>query len=198
LAAIPQDNMSDSGKSLLAQARKFDQRALGEIYDVYSDALYKYAMGKLGNPHLSEDFVAETFQRFLEALHKGGGPKEYIQAYLYRTLHNLIADYYRREPPPPLQLEENRLKDKGEEPDGYVTNKQRADRLRWALRQLTPGQQEVIILRYLQGLDHQEISRIMDKSIGAVKSQQHRGLASLERILLGGKEGNAGGQRWKY
>ena len=96
---------SDPGK-LIEKARIFDQEALGEIYDLYSDALYAYAFKHVGSNQAAEDLVAETFKRFLLALQRGGGPKEHLQAYLYRITHNLITDIYRREPPPSLEIKE--------------------------------------------------------------------------------------------
>jgi RNA polymerase sigma-70 factor (ECF subfamily) len=173
-----------SEKRLIRKARQFDQVALGEIYDTYSDPLYKYAVRRVGNPQLAEDFVAETFQRFLEALEKGGGPDDYLQAYLYRITHNLITDHYRREPPPPLQLEEDRIQSDLDQPAQIVGQHIQAERVRRALRLLTPGQQQVIVLKYLQGWSNQEVARAMDKTVGAIKSQAHRALNALERILL--------------
>ena len=175
--------MTKKQSGLLKKARSFDQQALGEIYDQYSGPLFDYAVRRVGSPQLAEDLVAETFQRFLEALQKGGGPEEYLQAYLYRITHNLITDHYRREPPPPLQLDEERLHQEEGGPKEIVARRLQAENLRRALQRLTPGQQQVIVLKYLQGFSNQEVARVMEKSVGAIKAQAHRGLASLERIL---------------
>jgi RNA polymerase sigma-70 factor (ECF subfamily) len=172
----------DQGK-LLERARTFDQEALGEIYDLYSDALYAYAFKHVGSTQLAEDLVAETFQRFLKGLKGGGGPTDHLQAYLYRITHNLITDTYRREPPPALELEEDRLAEEDQEPAGIVSERQEADLVRRALRLLSPDQRQVIVLRFLEGWSTLEIAQAMEKSIGAVKAQQHRGLAALQRIL---------------
>lgn len=172
----------DQGK-LLERARTFDQEALGKIYDLYSDALYAYAFKHVGSTQLAEDLVAETFQRFLKGLKSGGGPTDHLQAYLYRITHNLITDTYRREPPPALELEEDRLAEEDQEPAGIVSERQEADLVRRALRLLPPEQRQVIVLRFLEGWSTLEIAQVMEKSIGAVKAQQHRGLAALQRIL---------------
>ncbi|HJS30247.1 MAG TPA: sigma factor, partial [Anaerolineales bacterium] len=81
---------------LLEQARLLDEGALAEIYDRYSDELYRYSLRLLGDVHLSEDCVMDSFSRFLKALHRGGGPDTYLRAYLYRIAHNWITDHYRR------------------------------------------------------------------------------------------------------
>jgi RNA polymerase sigma-70 factor (ECF subfamily) len=95
-----------SDKELLKSARAFDQQTLAEIYDQYSPKLYRYAIRLLGDDTQAEDCVAETFSRFLNALQQGGGPKEHLQAYLYRIAHNWITDQYRRQSPVPLEQEE--------------------------------------------------------------------------------------------
>jgi RNA polymerase sigma-70 factor (ECF subfamily) len=176
--------MSYNPEELLERARTFDQAALGEIYDHFSDALYAYAYKQVGDSQIAEDLVSETFKRFLIALERGGGPKEYLKAYLYRITHNLITDLYRREPPPSLELDEERLKEDDVDPSGIVSNLQEADFVRRALKLLSPEQRQVIVLRFLEGWTSQEIAQAMDKTLGAVKALQHRGVTALQRILL--------------
>jgi RNA polymerase sigma-70 factor (ECF subfamily) len=54
---------------------------------------------------------------------------------------------------------------------------------RKAIRSLTPDQQKVISLKYLENWSNDEIARVLKKPVGAVKSLQHRALASLQRLL---------------
>ncbi len=176
--------MDSKSELLLKKARQYDQNALAEIYDLYSDALFAYAFKHVGKSQVAEDLVAETFSRFLKALERGGGPKEHLRAYLYRITHNLITDSYRREPPPPLELEEELLSEEGADPISIVADMQDADRVRNALRLITPEQSQVITLRFLEGWSGLEIAQAMDKSLGSIKALQHRGLAALQRILL--------------
>jgi RNA polymerase sigma-70 factor (ECF subfamily) len=58
-----------------------------------------------------------------------------------------------------------------------------ADQARSALWRLTPEQRQVILLRYFQGLGNEEIARVVDKPVGAVKALQHRALNALRRIM---------------
>lgn len=180
--------MSRDQIKLIRLARNFNQAALAEIYDQFSDPLYKYAYKQVGDSQVAEDLVAEAFKRFLGALSRGGGPKEHLRAYLYRIVHNLITDLYRREPPPPLELDEDRIEKEDQEPSRFITKEQEADRVRLALKLVTPEQRQVIMLRFLEGWNTQEIAQSMNKSIGAIKALQHRGLAALERILLEGED----------
>jgi RNA polymerase sigma-70 factor (ECF subfamily) len=57
------------------------------------------------------------------------------------------------------------------------------DRLTQALSYLTDEQYEVILLRFLEGLDLETTAQMLGKSIRAVKSLQYRGLRALRRVL---------------
>ena len=169
---------------LLQRARKFEEAALAEIYDQFSDDLYRYAMRLLGDQNLAEDCVAETFSRFLQALQRGGGPKEYLRAYLYRVSHNWITDHYRRKEIDPKDLLGDEDPVEIEDPSSIVHSQLEAEKVRQALRYLTDAQRQVITLKFLQGWNNQEIAAAIDKPVGAVKSLQHRALAALKRVLL--------------
>jgi RNA polymerase sigma-70 factor (ECF subfamily) len=56
-------------------------------------------------------------------------------------------------------------------------------RLAAAMTELTEDQRQVIILRFIEGMSCKEAGLMLDKSTGAVKALQHRGLAALARIL---------------
>lgn len=177
------DKTNEAG--LLNRAKAFDTQALAVIYDRYSPALYAYAMRLLGDECLAEDCVAETFARFLKALQAGRGPDEYLQAYLYRIAHNWIVDVYHHQPPPPFELDENIREDDEILPEKQLSLRMEQERVRGALRMLTPDQRQVIVLRYIEGWDNVEVAEAVQKPVGAVKALQHRALASLRRWLLG-------------
>ncbi len=177
--------MDSKQELLLKKARQYDQKALAEIYDLFSDALFAYAFKHVGDSQIAEDLVAETFSRFLKALERGGGPNDHLRAYLYRITHNLITDLYRREPPPPLELEEELLPEEGANPTIILDEMEDAERVRNALRLITPEQRQVITLRFLEDWSGPEIAQAMEKSLGSIKALQYRGLAAMQRILLG-------------
>jgi RNA polymerase sigma-70 factor (ECF subfamily) len=166
----------------MERARRFDRQALAEIYDRYSPGLFRYAMHLLGQADLAEECVAETFSRFLQALKAGKGPGEYLQAYLFRVARNWISDLFRRERPSE-ELQEERWSDPTQDPVVTAELGFRRRRLRQALRQLTPDQQQVILLKFGEGWENEAIARSLHKPVGAVKSLQHRALIRLQKIL---------------
>src|SRR5512146_644432 len=133
----------NSETRLLEQARCFDLTALGEIYECYSPGVFRYAIRLLGDRAVAEECVAETFSRFLKALHNGGGPQEYLQAYLYQVAHHWITDYYRRQRLPTIPLDEE-LVNEEDDPARAATDNIDRQRVRAAMRMLTPEQRQVV------------------------------------------------------
>ncbi len=175
-------NFVDSEKALLRRARHLDKRALAEVYDLFSPRLYRYSLRLLGNPGVAEECVADTFERFLLAVQGGGGPREYLQAYLYRIAHNWVTDYYRRNPFPDISLDPNLQVNP--DLDKTLIETMQTESLRNALARLTADQRQVIALKYIEGWANEQISLAISKSTGAVKALQHRGLLNLQKMLI--------------
>jgi RNA polymerase sigma-70 factor, ECF subfamily len=169
--------------ALLPQAYQLDERALTQIYEALSPALYRYAYRLLGNAADAEDIVAETFHRLLLTLRHGHGPQQHLSAYLYRIAHNLITDRYRRQPLSDFSLDAALEVSRDDGPETSASLHIAEDRARAALWKLTADQRLVISLKYLEGLSNEEVAVALGKPIGAVKSLQHRALEALRRSL---------------
>ena len=172
---------------LIQRAGRFEPAALAEIYDCYSPGVFRYAVRLLGDANLAEDCVADTFTRYLIALRGGGGPRDHLQAYLYRIAHNWITDQYRRQPPPPLPLLDE-TPGADEDVLQSVIDALQARQVRGALVGLTPEQRQVIVLKYLEGWKNEAVALAIKKPVGAVKALQHRALDALRRALLPERE----------
>jgi RNA polymerase sigma-70 factor, ECF subfamily len=170
-------------RKLLNGARSFDLNTLGLIYERYSPGLFRYSMRLLGNENLAEDCLADTFARFLVALKNDHGPDDHLQAYLYRIAHNWITDSYRRSPPVSYELTDAFPTDQPN-PEMTAEKRLRQQRVRLALRSLTNEQQQVVVLRFIEGWDHREIAAALGKPMGAVKALQHRAVDKLKVLLL--------------
>ncbi len=168
-------------QELLRLAFQLDTRALAIIYDNYSPGVYRYAMRLLGDPTCAEDCVAETFARFLNSLRERRGPRDHLQAYLYRIAHNWIVDLFRKHEQT-FELSEA-LCSEADIPEEEAAKHIRQRQVRSAIRHLTPDQQMVISLKYLEDLNNDEVARALQKPVGAVKSIQHRALQALHNLL---------------
>jgi RNA polymerase sigma-70 factor, ECF subfamily len=173
-----------SEKDLLLGAQRLDPNALGQIYNEYNSGLYVYAMYLLGDPDLAEECVSETFSRFLKAVYSGSGPQSHLKAYLYRIAHNWITDCFRRKAPVPLETIEDMPSDNDQLSLQNIVDKNiRQSRIRTALKQLIETQRQVIVLRFLEGWDNEEIASAISKPPSAIKSIQYRAIENLKKIL---------------
>lgn len=173
-----------SEQNLLERAQHLERHALGEIYDQYSPRLFRYAARLLNNADLAEECVAEVFSRFLHALQAGNGPRNHLQAYLYRIAHNWIIDYWRTKPPPVDELDEQLAGDAKNDPLSVFVRQIEHAQVHEALTQLTAEQHHVILLKFVEGLNNEEIAAVLGKPISAIKSLQHRAIGTLRRHLL--------------
>lgn len=173
---------------LLRRVHQLDTGALAEVYDQFSPGVYRYAMRLLGDVTLAEDCVSETFSRLLKALHNGQGPQDHLQAYLYRIAHNWITDQYRRQPPAPYELDENLTSGETDSPLEATMQNIQQERIRQALKQLPDAQRQVIVLRFLEGWNVQEVAASLKRTPGAIKAIQHRATTSLRKFLAAQEE----------
>lgn len=169
---------------LLDAARSMNQEALIKIFDLYSSALYNYALRICNDPLEADQIVGDVFARLLEQLSAGNGPSTNLRSYLYETTYHLVIDkvrYARREAP--LETVDF-LRSDG---PNTVTNLE--DRILFEAvilaikNQLTEDQRHVIILRFLEGFSLRETATIIGKEVYNVKVIQNRGVAKLRKAL---------------
>lgn len=136
----------------------------------------------------------------LTAVKQGHGPRDNLKAWLYQTAHHLVIDYYRRQKHRNHLALSDDLIDASDDPVRSAEGHLSAKRVRAALHCLTLEQQQVIVLKYLEGLSNAEVSDITGKPVGAVKSLQHRALVALRSELTrrpGGRPTHTGrGSGW--
>jgi RNA polymerase sigma factor (sigma-70 family) len=80
---------------VLDTVKTFDKQSLIRIYEQHSSELFRYAYRMLGDSHLAEDCVSETFSRFLRVARENRQSIREVRPYLYRIAHNWITDHFR-------------------------------------------------------------------------------------------------------
>jgi RNA polymerase sigma-70 factor (ECF subfamily) len=170
-------------QTLLERAKRYDEAALGELYDRYAPRIYAYIYRRVSDAHLAEDLTGEVFVRVIQAIRSEKFWKTSFQGWLYRIAHNLVVDHYRRQPESPELMLDERLLAAEDDPADAVAQRLSRRQLVAAMHRLTPDQQQVVVLRFAEGLTAREVAEIMNKSVGAVEALQHRALATLRRVL---------------
>ena len=170
-------------QELLRQVRSLDESALETIFDTYYQPLYRYIYYHVRHVGTAEDLAADVFSRMLDQISKGRGPKQHLRGWLYRVAHNLIVDDSRRHVHRDHEPLDERVVSFGPDVESQVQTSVLRQQAWAALGKLTTRQRDVIVLRFLEGQENQEIAQILGMSVGAVKALQHRGLASMRRHL---------------
>ena len=167
---------------LLRRVRAHEPAALAELYDRYAPRLYAYLYRRLGDQALAEDLVSDVFVRALEALRRDQFAATALQAWLYRLAHNRLIDHYRQAgPAAPQALDPTAPA--GEDVPAAAADAAEQGAVRAALLRLTAEQQQIITLRFGEGLSAPAVAAALGKPETAIRSLQHRALAALRRLL---------------
>ncbi len=170
-------------EGLIRRAREYDPQALALLYRHHVGAIYRYIHLRVGREDLAEDLTADVFLKMLEGIESFGYRGVPFAAWLFRIAHDRVVDYFRRQARKETVSLSERLSAPGEGPAAMTEAALARERLRQAFGRLTEGQQQVIVLKFGEGLTNAEVGRLLEKSEGAVKSLQHRALVSLRRFL---------------
>ena len=172
----------------LVGARRREPAAVTRIYAAYAPALFRFFLAAVGDRPTAEDLTGEVFKSAIEGLPRFRGPVEALGGWLFGIARHDLSDYRRRQARNPVQpledlLEGAALAGGAVDPEELALERLEGDRVLAALRQLTCDQREVLLLRLVADLTAPEVAGILHKSTEAVKALQHRGLASLARLL---------------
>ena len=173
-------------RKLVERAQAGDRDALEELYLLHFDRIYSYLHMTVGNRHDAEDLTTQTFLRMLESIGKFRFQSAPFSAWLFRIAHNLSMDHFRatrrwqpeEEVPEPPGTEERSAEDEAFQSIGRRSMLE-------LIGDLSPEQQQVLTLKFVFNFSNGEAATILDKTEGAVKSLQHRALASLQKQVAG-------------
>jgi RNA polymerase sigma-70 factor, ECF subfamily len=171
----------------LTAARRREPAAVTRVYAAYAPRLFRFFLAAVGDRPTAEDLTGDVFKSAIEGLPRFRGPVEALGGWLFTIAHHDLSDYRRqaRYLVQPLDelLEEAALAGGAVDPAELALDRVEGERVLAALRQLSPDQREVLLLRMAAGLPAPEVAAIVGKTTGAVKALQHRGVASLARVL---------------
>lgn len=191
-------------QALVARAR-VDAAAFGELYDWYLPRIHAYVIRRVGDRDVAQDVTATSFERALEAVRRPGFRNDSFGGFLYRVAANAIVDHARRSRRTvPLGAragdfagdtsadnagDDDRDGDvSGTEPgDDRATHALAAaldrDTIRRALLQLSETHRQVIVMKFLDGLEIDEACAILDCSRATFAVKLHRALAALRGAM---------------
>jgi RNA polymerase sigma-70 factor (ECF subfamily) len=172
----------------LAAARRREPAAVTRLYTAYAPVLFRFFVAAVGDRPTAEDLTGDVFKSAIEGLPRFRGPVEALGGWLFQIARHDLSDYRRRQARSLVQplddlLEEAAAAGGAVDPEELALDRVEGDRVLATLWRLTSDQREVLLLRLVGDLTAPEVAGILHKSTEAVKALQHRGLASLARVL---------------
>jgi RNA polymerase sigma-70 factor (ECF subfamily) len=178
---------------LVSRARDGDTDAFGALFERHYPRILDYLYHQTLRVATAEDLTSNTFYAALRGLARFRGEAPF-GLWLYRIATNELRMWRRarRRHPEPQRLdaveeEQARLRSVrgggGEGPAEEAEKARQFARVRRAILQLGVRYQEVLVLRYFEGLDNDQVAQVLGKRVGTVKSRVHRGLEQLKTIL---------------
>jgi len=183
-AAPSRGASSQDLKLLVERAQQGNRDALEELYLLHFDRIYSYLHMSVGNRHDAEDLTTQVFVKMLESIGKFRWRSAPFSAWLFRIAHNLAMDHFRANKrwQPEEEVPEPDPGDRSAAEEEALESIGRQSMLEM-IGKLSHEQQQVLTLKFVFNFSNAEAATILDKTEGAIKSLQHRALASLQRQL---------------
>ena len=185
--------MMDSAlEKALVEKAKSDPQAFGSLFDAHYPEILRYVLRRTANVQAAQDITSEVFSKAFAGIGKFRWQGIPFSAWLYRIANNETADYYKHGKIQLISVDEVPESGMGSSPDAedeLITAELELKRhqqyliLHDNIVKLDNKYQEVIALRFFQDKQLSEISEILGKPEGTVKSLLHRGLAKLKLFM---------------
>jgi len=168
---------------LVAATKDGDAEAFGQLFDHYSEPVYRYIASRVQRPADAEDLTQIVFVKALEALPRYEPRGIPFGGWLFRLARNTVIDHVRTRHDH-AELDELTDRSTGERgPEELVLTKQEIESVGRALGALTDEQRDVIALRFFAGLSTREAAAAMGKREGTIRGLQFRAIGALRRQL---------------
>lgn len=188
--------MERSDRELLRQCRLGDKGAFEELVERYQRKVMAVALGMVRNPDDAMEITQDAFVKAYENIASFKGESSFY-TWIYRIVVNKAIDLRRRQRRKPTVALEDRgrqadrddswedsLADEGPiDPYERTRSMEMSERMQEAIDELTPDHKAVIVLREVEGLSYEEISRVMRCSKGTVMSRLHYARKKLQNRL---------------
>lgn len=184
ISNVSEGVMTPEQETLIQQAKSGDSQAISQLYRNHAQMIYRFIAFRVPTTDDAEDLTSEVFTRMIEGLASYEITGVPFEAWLYRIASHRVADFYRKRSRRKQDVElTDHLSNDEPLPEESLQRREEFKQLRAAIAFLNDEQQDVLILRFIENKNHQEVAEILGKSLSAVRTIQHRALVQLSRLL---------------
>lgn len=173
----------DSDDELMARIAAGDAQAFALLYERWSAPVHTFLVRLVGDRHLAEDLLQESFLRLWRARHEYQAAARF-RAWLFTITRRLVIDRARQAriawEDDPAALDRVIAPERA---DHRQEAREVLGRVERALADLAPAQREVVLLSRVAGMSAEEIAEVIGSTPGAVRVALHRALRRLAALL---------------
>ena len=168
----------------LVEAARYDRTAFAQLFRRHYDEILRYCTRRLSGRETAEDITSAVFLKMVNNFDTFRGDDGGFRVWLYRIATNEINSHFRKvgrharfleslqNQPPPDDAPDPGLRD---------DNQTRIAHLHQAMAKLKPAYRDIVALRYFQGLNSEEIGKILGTKPVTVRSKLARALRMIEK-----------------
>lgn len=168
---------------LVKKSIKGNRKAFEELIDMYSDRLYREAYLRCKHEEDVREIIQETIYK---AYRNIGSLREpmYFKTWISKILINVCNDY----------LSKNGMVDLQHDESAYVKEIVVEDKVEIkidlynAIDELEDKYKDAIILRYIEDLKIEEISKVLDRPVNTIKTHLRKAINDMKKLLKEGYE----------
>lgn len=190
--------MSDNERTLVERAQSGDIEAFEKLIEGCQKKVFNIAFRMIGNYEDANELAQEVFLKAFRSIKKFKGDSLF-STWIYKVTSNVCLDEIRKRKNKMVfsldeEIEYGDGEIKRQIPDNAPTPEVEAELneikkvVNKSIQELPSDYKSIIILRDIQGLSYEEISRIFECPEGTVKSRINRARQALKKILQGKKE----------
>jgi RNA polymerase sigma-70 factor (ECF subfamily) len=183
----------DEEKLLIEQAKDGDEGSFETLILSCKGKAFNIALRYMNNESDALDVIQESFIKIFRHLSKFNGESKF-DTWAYRIVVNTCHDFIRKSKnkynvvPISISEEEEQpqfeIKDQSPQPEEMILRKEESAYIVRCLEKINPDHKEIIILRDIRGFSYEEISEILECSMGTVKSRISRARNKLKEVYL--------------
>ena len=179
-------------RELVRQVKQGYQSSFTELISRYQKNIFKLAYGFFQDKDDAMEIVQETFIRLYQKLDgfDENNEKTLFKNWVNRIAYNLCIDFYRKFKKKKADMKELYEFNRGSKSlttrqEDQLDHESFQENIKKSVMQLPKKQQTVFVLKHYQGLKHQEISSMLNLSVGTIKALYHRSIKNLKKHLVG-------------
>ena len=174
-------------RELVLRCQNGDVDAMGILVIRYQHWVYNIAYGILGHHQDAQDVAQDAFLSVWENIGKFEFRSQF-STWLYRIVKNKCfnhIDQHQRRKTDPTEIDDSQpwVPLDTATPEDAALRSEEKDIVHNALAKLKDSYREILVLRELRELSYEEISEILDCTLGRVKSRLHEARKALKKEL---------------